>query len=454
MNLKKMKLCNPGVARITLRLMCLLLLVCNWNALSAQDRTRPNIIIIFPDDLGYGDIGINGQPNIRTPNIDRLALQGRRMTNFYSGSPACTASRYALLTGKYPAYSGFDWVLYPDSERGLHPREKSLAQELKQLGYKTAIYGKWHLGSTRPEYLPIQHGFDDYFGLPYSNDMQPPKWPNLPLMEKNDTIAFNPDQAELTKLYTEKAKQFIEANKDNPFFLYLPYAMPHVPLYASEQFKGKSKRGSYGDVVEEIDWAVGEIFNELVRNGLEQNTLIWFASDNGPWIIKKEEGGSAGLFRDGKGSTWEGGMRVPSIVYWGGKIKPGSINQEPASTLDIFSSIISIAGGVADSNMVQGRDITKFILDAGRDVPVQPLFFYGNDNTVFAVRKGKWKLHIRTFSQLGIDYFSGKVPLLFDLETDPSERYELSDQYPDIVKDLELEIDQQNVRAIGASFYD
>ncbi len=274
-------------------------------SLSANKINSPNIIILFADDMGYGDMTNTGHPTIHTPNLDRMAANGMKLTNFYSGSPACTASRYALLTGKYPIRSGFDWVLYPKSKRGIHAKEMTIAEGLKSVGYATACFGKWHLGSTQKEYLPLQNGFDEYLGLPYSNDMRPPKWESIPLLAGNDTLELDPDQSKLTQRYTERAVDFITQNNKKPFFLYLPYATPHVPLYASKDFENSSKRGKYGDAIEEIDWSVGEILKTLKAQGLAENTLVFFTSDNGPWIIKDLKGGSSGLFRDGKGSTWK-----------------------------------------------------------------------------------------------------------------------------------------------------
>ena len=416
----------------------------------------PNIIILFCDDLGYGDLGVNGHPTIETPNLDRMALAGRRLTNFYSASPACTASRYALLTGKYPGRSGFDWVLYPKSERGIHPKEITLAESLKQVGYATACYGKWHLGSTKKEYLPLQNGFDEYVGLPYSNDMRPPKWPDIPLLEGNDTLELNPDQRKLTALYTQRSIQFIEKNKNSPFFVYLPYAMPHVPLYASEKFHGQSERGLYGDVVEEIDWSVGEILKTLENNGIDKNTLLFFTSDHGPWIIKNLEGGSSGLFRDGKGSTWEGGVRVPAIAYWPGQIPGGSVNRTAVSTIDLFATFNKLAGvNLPSDHFVDGiNHKAAFVENEGKE-NVRFLFFYGLSNEVMAVRKGPWKLHIKTYSQTGIDYFEGQLPLLFNLLEDPSETQDVAEQHPELVRELQLAIKKhkEEVR-YTASFFD
>lgn len=400
---------------------------------------KPNIVIIYPDDMGYGDLGVTGNPDIKTPNLDRMALDGIRFSNYYSPSPASTASRYGLLTGRYPIRSGFRWVLNPDSPRGIHPKEITLAEALKARGYHTAIYGKWHLGTTRKDYLPLQNGFDEYLGLPYSNDMIPPKFQDIALMNGNDTITMNPDQTRLTKLYTEKAIDFISRHKKDNFFVYVPYAMPHVPLHPGKEFAGKSKRGIYGDVVEEIDWGVGEILKALKKMKLDKNTIVWFMSDNGPWVLKGDQGGSAGLFRDGKGSTWEGGMRVPCFVYWPGHIAPG-INEDIVAGMDVYATCICLAGGEVPSDRpVDGFDLRPYLRgESGPQVKNDtPFFYYGlDDNQLMAVRKGPWKLHLKTYSQLGLQYFDKKEMLLFDIYNDPSEKYEVSAEHPDIVKEL------------------
>ncbi len=403
-----------------------------------KTKNKPNIIVLFPDDMGYGDVSNNGHPSIKTPNIDKLAFNGAKLTNFYSGSPACTASRYSLLTGRYPIRSGFDWVLYPKSARGMHPKEHTLAEALKSVGYKTGMFGKWHLGSTKLEYLPLQNGFDEYVGLPYSNDMRPPKWPDLPLLRGNDTIMLNPDQTKLTKLYTDEAIKFISKNKENPFFVYLPYAMPHVPLYPGTDFKGKSERGTYGDVVEEIDWSVGEIIKTLEKLNIDKNTIVFFASDNGPWIIKDLEGGSAGLFRDGKGSTWEGGMRVPGIVYWPETIDP-TINTSIATVKDIYVTALNLAGAKLPSDIeIDGNNLSSILLNNEKSTQQQPFFYYGLSNRLFAVRKGPWKLHLKTYSQTGKQYFEDELPLLFNVNIDPSETKNVAENHPEIVNELEL----------------
>ncbi len=429
---------------------------CNEGVSSVrQKQDKPNIVILFCDDLGYGDLTSFGHPTIKTPNLDQMVSDGMKFTNFYSGSPACTASRYSLLTGRYPKRSGFSWVLSPTSPRGIHPKEITMAEALKGVGYATGMFGKWHLGSTKPEYLPLQNGFDEYVGLPYSNDMRPPKWPSIPLLQGNDTLELDPDQSKLTALYTERAIDFIRRNKEQPFFVYLPYAMPHVPLYPGQDFSGASRRGLYGDVVEEIDWSVGKIREILKEEGLEQQTLIIFASDNGPWIIKNQKGGSSGLLRDGKGSTWEGGMHVPGIACWPGKITAGSLCMNPASTLDMYATILTIAGAeVPTDRAVDGRDIKGWLFESDHQPAVHPYYYYG-PRELHALRKGPWKLHVKTSSQTGKDYFEGKLPLLFNLDIDPSEQYDVSDENPDIVQDLLAEIKQHKKEVAEASnFFD
>ena len=419
--------------------------------LSAQEQ--PNIIIVYADDMGYGDLGINGQPNIQTPNLDRMAAEGVRFTNYYSASPACTASRYALLTGKYPPRAGFRWVLSPRDPRGVHPSEHLLPEYLKEVGYKTAIFGKWHLGSTKSSYLPTANGFDEYIGLPYSNDMIPPKYADIALLHGVDTLETNPDQSKLTKLYTDKAIAYIKANKKQPFFVYIPYAMPHVPLFPGAMFAGKSKRGTYGDVVEELDHYVGELMSFLRKEKLDKNTYVIFTSDNGPWLTKKEKAGSAGLFRDGKGSTWEGGMREPFIVWGHRSLLPGSVVNEVFTALDILPSMLGKAGVDTFVNPIDGQNLGDLFTNkgVGRDV----FFYFGLNHQLFAVRKGKWKLHVKTYSQLGIDYFKGTLPLLFNLDEDPSEKYNVASEHTTIVEELtQLIQDKEDEIKSTGTFWD
>lgn len=420
--------------------------------MAQNNETYPNIVIIYPDDLGYGDIGVTGHPDIKTPHLDKMATDGMRFTNYYSASPASTASRYALLTGRYPIRSGFGWVLNPDSEKGIHPKELTLAEMLKKQGYTTAIFGKWHLGSTDRKYLPLQNGFDEYVGFPYSNDMIPPKFQDIALMCGNDTLEMNPDQSVLTALYTEQTIAFIKKHKHTRFFVYVPYSMPHTPLHPGKNFVGKSTRGTYGDAVEEVDWGVGEILRVLKEEQLDKNTIVWFMSDNGPWLIQRQDGGSAGLFRDGKGSTWEGGMRVPCFVQWPAHIR-SEVNQHTVNAMDVYATCIKLAGGdIPTDRIVDGQDVTAYLTKAhtGEAKKEIPFFYYGINNQLMAVRKNEWKLHVKTYSQLGLDYFAGKLPLLFNLYNDPSEKYDLSDSNPEIVEELQQLIRQQN-EAVGAT---
>ncbi|MEQ8703611.1 MAG: sulfatase [Phaeodactylibacter sp.] len=415
----------------------LAVLCCGSLTYTSDDHRPPNLIVIFCDDLGYGDLRSYGHPTIATPHLDQMAREGMLFTQFYSASPACTASRYALLTGRYPVRSGFDWVLYPKSERGLHPKEHTLAEGLKTAGYRTGCFGKWHLGSTKPEYLPLQNGFDAYVGLPYSNDMIPPKWPDIALLSGNDTLGMNPDQSLLTGLYTQVALDFMQQDDAAPFFVYLPFAMPHVPLYPGEAFEGHSRAGTYGDVVEEIDDAVGQIRSALDQAGLAENTLILFTSDNGPWIIKGADGGSAGHLRDGKGSTWEGGMRVPGIACWPGTIAPGQVQRAPVNTMDCYTTLLQLAGqDLPEDRLVDGQNLLPLL--RGDTLADRPFFYYGPGNQLQSVRKGPWKLHQITSSQTGIDYFDGQLPLLFNLDEDPGERFDRAVEYPEVVAELQL----------------
>lgn len=414
-------------------------------------EARANLVVIFCDDLGWGDLASFGHPTIKTPRLDQMAAEGARFTQFYSASPACTASRYALLTGRVPKRSGFSWVLGPKSPRGIHPNEVTIAEGLKERGYATAIFGKWHLG--RPEeYLPLAHGFDEYLGLPYSNDMRPPKWESIPLIEGNEVIELDPDQTKLTRLYTDRAIDFIERHREENFFVYLPYAMPHLPLYPGEDFAGASARGLYGDVVEEIDHHVGRILDRLTELGLAEDTLVVFTSDNGPWIIKDEEGGSSGLLRDGKGSTWEGGVRVPTIFWQPGRVEAGRVVRAVASTTDLLPTAFAMAGQpLPTERVIDGRDLNAVL--RGASVERDPLFFYG-PRELHAVRSGPWKLHIRTSSQTGIQHFDGKLPLLFHLDHDPSEEWDLAEKHPEIVAELQslIELHLAEVAATGTDF--
>ena len=326
---------------------------------------RPNVVIIFCDDQGYGDVGCYGAEGFETPNLDRMAREGMRFTDFHASTAVCSASRSSLLTGCYPERVGILGALGPGSKTGINENEVLISEILKAEGYATAIYGKWHLGDNK-KFLPVNHGFDKYFGLPYSNDMWPnhptagDHYPPLPLIENDKVIDYLEDQSYLTTWYTDRAVNFIRENADNPFFLYVPHSMPHVPLYVSEKFKGKSKQGLFGDVIMEIDWSVGEILNALKEHGIDDNTLVIFTSDNGPWLSYGDHAGSTGPLREGKGTMFEGGMREPCIMRWPGNIPAGTVCDRLATTMDILPTVTNIAGGRLPSHKIDGRGYRVF----------------------------------------------------------------------------------------------
>jgi arylsulfatase A len=401
-------------------------------AFGKSARRPPNFIIIFIDDLGYQDVGCFGSPLIKTPRIDQMAAEGMKLTSFYA-QPVCTPSRAAILTGCYPMRVGLPSVLNPKSKVGISDNEITLAQLLKRHGYATACIGKWHLGHHQP-FLPTRHGFDSYFGLPYSNDMQPNGkngYPEVPLMRNEQIIEQPANQDTLTQRYTQEAISFIERSKDRPFFLYLPHTMVHVPLHVSDGFRGKSKRGLYGDAVEEIDWSTGEILDTLKRLGLDDNTLVMFTSDNGPWLIKKEDGGCALPLRDGKGTTYEGGVREPTVLRWPGHVPAGSACSEMTSEMDLLPTFAGLAGAeVPSDRIIDGKDIWPLMSGApGAKSPHDVIFYYSNTQ-LRAVRSGKWKLVLAQPKN--------NVPAaLYDLDADISETTDLSARYPKMVKKLE-----------------
>lgn len=414
----------------------------------AAAERPPNIVIIFCDDLGYGDLGCYGHPTIQTPRLDRMAAEGLRLTAFYTADSVCTPSRAGLLTGRLPIRTGMcsesRRVLFPDSAGGLPDSELTLAEQLRALGYATAAVGKWHLGHLN-EYLPTRRGFDRYFGIPYSNDMlpgpRPPRntWPPLPLLRDERVIEEDPDQAQLTLRYTEEAIDFIRACGERPFFLYLPHTMPHVPLYAAPPFAGASERGLYGDVVETIDYSTGQILDVLAELGLAEHTLVVFTSDNGPWLLKRNDGGSAGLLREGKGSTWEGGFRVPAICWWPGSIAPGT-SGELATTLDLWPTSVALAGGQPPPDLVlDGVDLSGLLLRG--EPSLREVVHYYRGRRLYALRQGPWKLHVLT--QPGYGQPQPTVhdpPLLFHLGHDPSERTDVAAEHPEVVARLLDEI--------------
>lgn len=412
------------------------------------ENRPPNIVLLFADDLGYGDLSTYGHPTIVTPNLDQLASEGVKLTQFYVAASICTPSRAGLLTGRLPIRTGMSGgrsVYFPDTEGGLPQEEITIAEVLKSEGYATACVGKWHLGH-KPEFLPPNQGFDYYFGIPYSNDMSPTtndwegaqKFPPTPLIEGTEVIEEEPDQSQLTRRYTEKAIDFINQNSDQPFFLYLPYTFPHVPLFASEEFEGSSKRGLYGDVVQEIDWSVGQIMQVLEDQGLAENTFVFFTSDNGPWLVMDEEGGSAGLLREGKGSTWEGGMREPAIARFPGKIPAGTVATGIATSLDLLPTLAALADAeVPNDRTMDGSDIMQVLTKEDDEVRDEVFFYRGQK--LYAIRKGPWKAHYITVEQPygpAREVTEHETPLLYNVETDPSEKYNLADQHPEILKEI------------------
>jgi len=417
----------------------------------AKARRDPNIVVIFTDDQGYGDLGCYGAQGFETPHIDRMATEGIRFTNFHVAQAVCSASRTGLLTGCYPNRIGILGALGPNATHGIHDDETTLGELAKQRDYATAAFGKWHLGHL-PRFLPTRHGFDEYFGLPYSNDMWPKhptaKFPDLPLIEGEKIIEHNPDQTQLTTWYTQRAVRFIERNQARPFLLYVAHSMPHVPLFVSEKFRGKSKRGLYGDVIMEIDWSVGEILGALRRCGLEENTLVLFMTDNGPWLSYGEHAGSAGPLREGKGTTFEGGHRVPCIARWPGKIPAGTVCGELAMTIDIVPTVARLIGGRLPEHVIDGKDIWPLIAgEPGAKSPHEALYYFWGD-TLEALTCGNWKLHFpheyRTLAghpggtggQPG-PYQQAKTELaLYDLANDVGEQKDVAAAHPDIVARL------------------
>ncbi len=442
------------------------------NCKPTQERSteKPNVIVIFIDDEGYGDVGVYGATGFETPNIDQLASKGMMFTNFYAAQPVCSVSRAGLLTGCYPNRLGFPGALFPSDTIGLNSEEFTMAEMFKEQGYATACFGKWHLGWQK-EFLPLQHGFDEYTGLPYSNDMWPnsnltgerlPKdkgrggYPVLPIIEGNDvvdSITSLKDQDRLTTLYTEKAVDFINRNADNPFFLYVPHTMGHIPLGVSDKFRGKSEQGLYGDVMMEIDWSVGEISKALEKNNLTENTILIFTTDNGPWLNFGNHAGSAGGLREGKATNWEGGQRVPFIIRWPGKTPAGTVCNKLASAIDLLPTFAAITNGRLSDNKIDGVDISSLLKGDFDSNPRETVLYYKSD-ALNAVRKGNWKLVLphtwRSYdTEPGNDGYSGKrlpmsikQPELYDMIRDPGERYNVIEFYPEKVAEIMVVVEE------------
>ncbi|MEW4526752.1 sulfatase [Maioricimonas sp. JC845] len=441
----------PRTAAVLLALLTVLL----TRPARAVEANTPNVVIIFTDDQGYADVGCFGAEDFETPNLDRMADEGMRFTSFYVAQAVCGASRAALLTGCYPNRIGMLGAPSHRSKHGINATEVLIPEVCKQKGYATAMYGKWHLGHHQP-FLPMQHGFDDYFGLPYSNDMwpyhpeRPDAYPDLPLFDGNEVA--NPkvtpeDQVWLTTWYTERAVKFIDEHHQEPFFLYLAHSMPHVPLFVSDKYAGKSEQGMYGDVISEIDWSVGQVLEALKRNGVDEQTLVIFTSDNGPWLSYGNHAGSAGPLREGKGTTWEGGVREPCIMRWPGHIPAGSTCDELAATIDLLPTIAGLIGAELPDHPIDGKDIWPLM--SGRPGAKSPhdVYYYYWGNHLQAIRSGDWKLHFpHAFRSLTGDpgrdgkpagYTQGKTDLvLFNLREDIGETTDVKDQHPEVVARL------------------
>jgi arylsulfatase len=446
-------------------LLVVLLAACSTPGTTAP--RPPNIVLILADDLGHGDLGSYGATDLRTPHLDRLAREGLRFTDFVVSQSVCTASRAALLTGCYANRVGLQGALNHQSRAGIHPDERLLPELLRDRGYATAIFGKWHLGHL-PMFNPLRHGFDEFLGLPYSNDNGPahptmPGLPPLPLLDGDRVAETDPDQARFTRRFTDRALDFMRRNAARPFFLYLPHVMPHVPIHASPSFRGRSARGLYGDVVEELDSSVGELLAELARLDLDRDTIVIFLSDNGPFLSYGTHAGSAGPLREGKLTAYEGGLRVPCLVRWPGRLPAGVLRRGPAAAMDLLPTLARIAGAPLPERRIDGADL-------GADFSGSREVFYAYaGEELHAVRAGRWKLHVAH------DYLTPDAPLrtdgkpanwgnlkpagmdvsgirgiasrhgyrvarqeqaLYDLEADPGERVDVASAHPDVVARL------------------
>ncbi len=420
------------------------------------EQRPPNVVLIFTDDQGYQDVGVFGSPDIKTPNLDQMAKEGVRLTSFYAAQAVCSASRAGILTGCYPNRIGIHNALMPNSPVGLSLSETTMAEMLKQNGYATAIFGKWHLGD-HPKYMPNKQGFDEFFGIPYSNDM----WPfhpqqgtifnfgPLPLYENEAIIDTLTDQSQLTTQITDHSVDFIQRNKNTPFFLYVAHPQPHVPLFVSDKFKGKSKRGLYGDVIMEIDWSVGQILGALKENGIDENTLVIFTSDNGPWLAYGNHAGSALPFREGKGTAWEGGQREPFIIRYPHILSPNRSIDIPIMAIDMLPTIAEVTHTSLPEKTIDGRSVWKILTGESNDSPQEAYFFYYKVNELQGVRYGKWKLYFpHTYRTMqgqvpGKDglpgeynYVTLKELALYDVSSDPSETKNVATEYPDIVEKI------------------
>ena len=412
----------------------------------------PNIIFILTDDQGYGDLGVYGANDISTPNLDRMASEGALFTSYYSTQPVCSASRASILTGCYPDRIGIHNAYSPGSKVGLNPDETTIAELLKERGYKTGIFGKWHLGDA-PKFYPRKHGFDEFYGILYSNDMWPKhpqqgsvfNFPDISLYENETPIRILEDQTFLTSALTKKAIAFIRKNKDAPFFVYLPHPQPHVPLFAAEAFQNTQDRGLYGDVISEIDNSVGQILNTLKEEGIDENTIIVFTSDNGPWLSYGAHSGSPGIFREGKGTNWEGGHRVPAIVRYPKEINTNTVIETPAMGIDWLPTLVEFTNSNYPDKKIDGASLVPLLTGQNKETPHDNFFFYYRTNELHAVRHKDWKLYVpHTYRSLNgrqgsndgfpVSYDINEInaPELYNLILDPSENINIAGTHPEL----------------------
>jgi arylsulfatase A len=421
----------------------------------AAPGPTPNVVVIFTDDQGYGDVGVFGAQGFTTPNLDAMAADGVRFTSFYVSQPVCSASRASLLTGCYANRIGIHGALGPGAKHGISDDEMTLAEVCKAQGYATAAFGKWHLGH-HPQFLPTRHGFDEYYGIPYSNDMwpyhpeNPEAWGDLPTIEQETIVGYNTDQTRFTTDFTTRAVDFINEHHDEPFFLYVAHPMPHVPLHVSSKYEGSSEQGMYGDVIQEIDWSVGQILGALDEHDLASNTLVIYTSDNGPWLSYGNHAGTTGPLREGKGTTFEGGVRVPCIMRWPGVLPAGLVVDEPAMTIDVVPTVANLVGTELPDHTIDGRDIWALMVgEPNATTPHEAFFFYYHRNELQALRSGDWKLHFpHGYRSMigrapGLDGQPGKYDYgvktgleLYNLATDVGETTNVAAEHPDVVARL------------------
>lgn len=437
------------------------------------DTSKPNVIIIFTDDQGYQDVGCYGSPDIKTPHLDQMAKEGIRLTDFYAAQAVCSASRAGILTGCYPNRIGLHGAFMPNSDKGLNLSETTIAEMLKSLDYKTGIFGKWHLGD-HPDFMPNKQGFDEYFGIPYSNDMWPfhPQqgpifdFDPLPLFENESIIDTLTDQSLLTTQITERSVDFIKKNKEHPFFLYIAHPQPHVPLFVSEKFKGKSERGLYGDVIMELDWSVGQVLAALKEFKLDENTIVIFTSDNGPWLNYGDHAGSAYPLREGKGTALEGGQREPCIIRYPKALKPDRVIDAPMMAIDVLPTIAHITGAVLPENKIDGKNVYDIWTGDTTLSPHEAYYFYYHVNELHGIRYKNWKMYFphkyRTLNGkeggkdgLPVDYEYNTIAQieLYDLSKDISETTDVASEFPEVVAKIQ-ELGEKMKMELGDSLTD